>query len=174
MLKVDMTAWYYTRGLLIATLVAWSVLLAGRIVEAAMGERMLVTTPGAPPWSRTGQWYGWEHGPITSKHYAHVTPEKGHWAWRKGWGPQGQQELWASDMFGFAPEADSWWAEDSGPEPRVGAAGIGENTWAKGIIAYGQNEVQLGRKHAVGEEHDWEDSGGHRRLNGKADTQPSE
>eukprot|EP00438_Fugacium_kawagutii_P022174 Skav235069 [mRNA] locus=scaffold3466:36062:45450:- [translate_table: standard] len=66
---------------------------------------------GLPPWSRVGQWYGWEAGPITSKHYAHVTPMRGHFAWQKGWGPQGQQELWASDMFGFHPEADMHWSE---------------------------------------------------------------
>ena len=77
-----------------------------------MGERMIVTNPGLPPWSRVGQWYGWEAGPITSKHYAHVTPMRGHFAWQKGWGPQGQQELWASDMFGFHPEADMHWSEE--------------------------------------------------------------
>lgn len=60
-----------------------------------MGPRfpgMLVTNPGAPPWTRIGRWYGWESGPITSKHYAHVTPMRGHFAWQKGWGPQGQQD----------------------------------------------------------------------------------
>mmetsp|Transcript_125707 Transcript_125707/g.367288 ORF Transcript_125707/g.367288 Transcript_125707/m.367288 type:complete len:907 (+) Transcript_125707:108-2828(+) len=160
--KVDMTPWYYTRAVLFAVLVGWLILLTGRIVEATMGERMLVTNPGAPPWTRTGQWYGWEHGPISSKHYAHVTPQRGHWAWQKGWGPQGQQELWASDMFGFAPEADAWWAEETGPEPRIGAAGIGENTWAKGLLAYGTNEVGHRPMHST--PHDWLGSGGHRRL----------
>eukprot|EP00429_Kryptoperidinium_foliaceum_P017489 CAMPEP_0176038690 /NCGR_PEP_ID=MMETSP0120_2-20121206/19176_1 /TAXON_ID=160619 /ORGANISM="Kryptoperidinium foliaceum, Strain CCMP 1326" /LENGTH=380 /DNA_ID=CAMNT_0017372085 /DNA_START=1 /DNA_END=1139 /DNA_ORIENTATION=+ len=131
-----------------------------------MGERMLVSNPGMPPWSRTGQWYGWEHGPVSSKHYAHVTPQRGHWAWQKGWGPQGQQELWASDMFGFHPEADMHWAEKEGPEPRVGVAGIGENTWSQGVVAYGQNEPKWGEKHES--DHDWLSSGGHRRL-GEAD-----
>merc|ERR1719350_2104284 len=127
-----------------------------------MGERMLVTNPGAPPWTRTGFWYGWEHGPQSSKHYAHVTPQRGHFAWQKGWGPQGQQELWASDMFGFAPEADAWWAEDEGPEPTVGAAGHGKNSWNEGVIAYGQGEGNWGKEHES--THDWLDSGGHRRL----------
>ena len=49
----------------------------------------------------------------------------GHFAWQKGWGPQGQQEIWASDMFGFHPEADMHWSEAEGPEPLVGAAGLG-------------------------------------------------
>merc|ERR1712186_28889 len=70
-------------------------------------------------------WYGWESGPISSKHYAHVTPQKGHFAWMKGWGPNGQQELWQSDLYGFAPETDAWWSENGVP----GAAGHGENTW---------------------------------------------
>jgi hypothetical protein len=140
--KVDMTPWYYTRGMLITVIVAWFTLLAGRIVEGVMGERYILTSPGQPPWTRTGQWYGWEHGAISSKHYAHVTPQKGHWGWQRGWGPQGQQELWASDLFGFAPEADAWWAEDDGPEPLIGAAGLGENTWALGRIAYGTNEAR--------------------------------
>jgi len=169
MAKVDMTPWYYTRTVLFAVLVGWLVLLTGRIVELTMGERMLVTNPGAPPWTRTGQWYGWEHGPISSKHYAHVTPQRGHWAWQKGWGPQGQQELWASDMFGFAPEADAWWAEETGPEPRIGAAGIGENTWAKGTIAYGTNEPGLRPTHSS--PHDWLGSGGHRRLRSTPEVQ---
>jgi len=89
--NVDMTPWLYTRTLLVAVLVGWLVLLGGRIVEAEDGERMLVTNPGTPPWTRKGMWYGWEHGPISSKHYAHVTPQRGHFAWQKGWGPQGQQ-----------------------------------------------------------------------------------
>lgn len=109
---MDMTPWFYVRTLLFVTAISWFVLLTGRVVECIMGERMIVTNPGLPPWSRVGQWYGWEAGPITSKHYAHVTPMRGHFAWQKGWGPQGQQELWASDMFGFHPEADMHWSED--------------------------------------------------------------
>jgi hypothetical protein len=162
--RVDMTPWYYLRTMIFVVGLAWTVQLAGRAVECVMGERMLVSNPGQPPWSRTGQWAGWEHGPISSKHYAHVTPQRGHWAWQRGWGPQGQQELWASDMFGFAPEADAWWAEDEGPEPRVGAAGFGENTWAGGVLAYGQGEAKWGKHHES--KHDWDDSGGHRRLFG--------
>lgn len=114
MLNVDMMPWKATRGLYICVIVGWFVLLIGRIVEAATGERMLVTNPGFPPWTRTGQWDGWEHGPITSKHYAHVTPMRGHFAWKYGQGPQGYQELWPSDLFGFAPEADAWWADEVG------------------------------------------------------------
>lgn len=155
MVNVDMTPWSYVRVLLFVTVISWAVLLTGRIVECIMSERMLVTNPGQPPWSRIGQWYGWESGPITSKHYAHVTPMRGHFAWQKGWGPQGQQELWASDMFGFHPEADMHWAEDEGSAPLVGAAGHGENTWYEGVIKYG-------RVYSGG--HDWLDSGGHRRL----------
>jgi len=155
LVKVDMTPWYYVRTLLFFTFLGWTILLTGRIVECIMSERMLVTNPGAPPWSRVGQWYGWESGPISSKHYAHVTPQRGHFAWQRGWGPQGQQELWASDMFGFHPEADMHWAEDEGPEPLVGVAGKGENTWAEGVINFG-------RRWEGG--HDWLDSGGHRRL----------
>eukprot|EP00441_Pelagodinium_beii_P047668 CAMPEP_0197625272 /NCGR_PEP_ID=MMETSP1338-20131121/4680_1 /TAXON_ID=43686 ORGANISM="Pelagodinium beii, Strain RCC1491" /NCGR_SAMPLE_ID=MMETSP1338 /ASSEMBLY_ACC=CAM_ASM_000754 /LENGTH=877 /DNA_ID=CAMNT_0043195631 /DNA_START=22 /DNA_END=2655 /DNA_ORIENTATION=+ len=155
MVKIDMTPWYYTRTLLGFTFLGWLILLTGRIVECTMSERMLVTNPGAPPWTRIGQWYGWESGPISSKHYAHVTPQRGHFAWQRGWGPQGQQELWASDMFGFHPEADMHWAEPEGPEPLIGVAGKGENTWAEGVINYG-------RRWEGG--HDWLDSGGHRRL----------
>ena len=77
MVNVDMTPWYYTRTMILLTALSWFVLLAGRVVEYVMGERMLVTNPGAPPWSRVGRWYGWESGPITSKHYAHVTPMRG-------------------------------------------------------------------------------------------------
>lgn len=142
MTNVDMTPWRYTRIMLVMTIVGWLVLLAGRAVECVTGERMLLTSPGQAPWTRTGQWYGWEHGPVSSKHYAHVTPQIGHFGWQRGWGPQGQQELWASDLFGFHPEADAHWAEDSGPDPIVGAAGIGENTWAQGILAYGTNEAR--------------------------------
>lgn len=169
MANVDMTPWHYTRAVLFAVLVGWLILLTGRVVELAMGERMLVTNPGAPPWSRTGQWYGWEHGPISSKHYAHVTPQRGHWAWQKGWGPQGQQELWASDMFGFAPEADAWWAEETGPEPRIGAAGIGENTWAKGLLTYGTNLQWYRPSHST--PHGWLGTGGHRRLRSTMEAQ---
>lgn len=161
--SVDMTPWHYLRFMIFVVGFAWVVQLSGRTVEAIMGERMLVSNPGQPPWSRTGQWYGWEHGAISSKHYAHVTPQRGHWAWQRGWGPQGQQELWASDVFGFAPEADAWWAEDEGPEPRVGIAGVGENTWAAGRVAYGGGEPKwIGNKHQ--NTHDWLTSGGHRRL----------
>jgi hypothetical protein len=157
LIDVDMVPWYGTRIILFVAFIGWLVLLAGRIVECIQGERMLVTNPGSPPWSRVGLWNGWESGPISSKHYAHVTPQRGHFAWSKGWGPQGQQELWASDMFGFHPEADAHWAESEGPAPLVGAAGIGENTWAKGLLKYGENENDYGN-------HDWEDSNGHRRL----------
>ena len=80
---------------------------------------------------------------------------QGHFAWQKGWGPQGQQELWASDMFGFHPEADMHWSEAEGPEPLVGTAGVGKNTWSTGVIKYGQPYTG---------EHSWLDSGGHRRL----------
>jgi len=160
--KVDMTPWRFVRILLIAVEFGWLIQLGGHAVECVMGERMLTSNPGMPPWSRVGQWYGWEHGPVSSKHYAHVTPQRGHWAWQKGWGPQGQQELWASDMFGFHPEADMHWAEKEGPEPRVGVAGVGENTWAKGVVAYGQNEPKWGPEHST--DHDWLSSGGHRRL----------
>lgn len=160
--QVDMQPWYSVRALIFVAALGWTLQLAGRTVECVMGERMLVTNPGAPPWSRTGQWYGWEHGPVSSKQYAHVTPQRGHWAWEKGWGPQGQQELWPSDMFGYAPEADSWWAEATGPEPLVGAAGLGENAWAAGRAAYGQQLPGWGPEQAS--THDWQDSGGHRRL----------
>lgn len=141
--KVDMTPWYYTRALLWVTVAGWLILLAGRVVEAAMGERMLVTNPGHPPWSRTGQWDGWEHGPISSKHYAHNTPQKGHFAWQPGWGPNGQQELWASDMFGFAPEADMWWT-DRGVS---GAPFHGPNTWYEKKLNYGRYSVIVSTAH---------------------------
>lgn len=167
--NVDMTPWQYVRTMILVVAIAWSVQLTGRIVECGMGERMLVSNPGQPPWTRTGQWYGWEHGPISSKHYAHVTPQRGHWAWQKGWGPQGQQELWASDMFGFHPEADMFWAEPDGPEPRVGAAGLGPNTWNHGVLAYGQGDVEWGKLEKHESMHDWEESGGHRRLSDEAE-----
>jgi len=160
--KVDMTPWSYLRTMIFIVALGWVVQLTGHAIECVMGERMLTSNPGQPPWSRAGQWYGWEHGPVSSKHYAHVTPQRGHWAWQKGWGPQGQQELWASDMFGFAPEADAWWSEPEGPEPLQGAAGFGENTWAKGTIAYGQNEPKWGPQHAG--KHSFDNNGGHRRL----------
>lgn len=163
--KVDMTPWHYLRTMIFVVGFGWVIQLSGRSVEAVMGERMLVSNPGQPPWTRVGQWYGWEHGAITSKHYAHLTPQRGHWGWQRGWGPQGQQELWASDVFGFHPEADSWWAEDEGPEPKVGAAGFGDNSWAGGRMSYGQSEPEWGEvPHA--NYHDWLGSGGHRRLVG--------
>jgi len=168
--KVDMTPWHYLRTMIFVVGLGWTVQLTGRAVEAVMGERMLVTNPGMQPWTRAGQWYGWEHGAVTSKHYAHVTPQRGHWGWQRGWGPQGQQELWASDVFGFAPEADAWWAEDAGPEPRQGIAGVGVNTWATGRVAYGQTEAKWGAEHIEG--HDFLDSGGHRRLMSFASAAP--
>mmetsp|Transcript_22424 Transcript_22424/g.49127 ORF Transcript_22424/g.49127 Transcript_22424/m.49127 type:complete len:876 (+) Transcript_22424:90-2717(+) len=166
MAKVDMAPWKYLRFMIFMVFVGWVLQLAGHAVECVMGERMLVSNPGQPPWTRTGQWYGWEHGPISSKHYAHVTPQRGHWAWQRGWGPQGQQELWASDMFGFHPEADAWWAESTGPSPLVGIAGVGKNTWATGTVAYGQNEPAWSDE-ASSVTHDWLSSGGHRRLMSK-------
>lgn len=169
MANVDMTPWRYVRTLIFAVGLGWFIQLGGHATECVMGERMLMSNPGMPPWSRTGQWYGWEHGPVSSKHYAHITPQRGHWAWQKGWGPQGQQELWASDMFGFHPEADAFWAEKEGPEPRVGAAGFGENTWGKGVVAYGQNEPKWGEKQEG--DHDWLSSGGHRRLSEEEDVE---
>jgi len=164
MASVDMTPWYYLRTMIFVVGLGWVVQLTGRTVECVMGERMLVSNPGQPPWSRTGQWYGWEHGPVTSKHYAHVSPQRGHWAWQRGWGPQGQQELWASDIFGFHPEADGWWSEDEGPEPKVGIAGVGKNSWASGRMAYGQGEAKWGELLHKDNSHDFLDSGGHRRL----------
>eukprot|EP00929_Paragymnodinium_shiwhaense_P021703 TRINITY_DN14085_c0_g1_i1.p1 TRINITY_DN14085_c0_g1~~TRINITY_DN14085_c0_g1_i1.p1 ORF type:complete len:919 (-),score=243.39 TRINITY_DN14085_c0_g1_i1:310-3066(-) len=131
--EVDMTPWYYTRTMIAVTFVGWLVLLTGRIAEAAMGERLLMTNPGVAPWTRRGLWYGWEFGPITSKHYAHVTPQRGHFGWEHGWGPQGQQELMPSDLFGFHPEADKWWSEHG----KSGAANIGPNTWAKYRVNFG-------------------------------------
>lgn len=113
--NVNMMPWRATRAMHIACIFLWFILLVGRIVEAAMGERMLMTNPGFPPWTRIGQWDGWESGPITSKHYAHVTPMRGHFAWKMGQGPAGFQELWPSDLFGFAPEADMWWADENNP-----------------------------------------------------------
>jgi len=155
LVDVDMTPWYHVRALIFFTLLGWLILLSGRVVECVMGERMIVSNGGAPPWTRTGQWNGWEFGPVSSKHYAHVTPQRGHFAWQKGWGPQGRQELWASDMFGFHPEADMHWHEDVGPDPLQGAAGQGKNTWALGVIMYGASY------HGP---QDWSDDGGHRRL----------
>jgi hypothetical protein len=115
MVDVDMQPWYATRALYVACIILWGVLLVGRIVECATGERMWVTNPGFPPWTRIGQWDGWESGPITSKHYAHVTPMRGHFAWKYGQGPMGYQELWPSDLYGFAPEADAHWADENVP-----------------------------------------------------------
>jgi len=54
----------------------------------------------------------------------------------EGWGPNGQQELWTSDMFGHHPEADSFWSEPDGPDPRTGMAGEGNNTWASLRLKY--------------------------------------
>lgn len=113
MINVDMMPWRATRGLYIACVVSWFILLLGRIVEAAQGERMLLTNPGMPPWTRIGQWDGWESGPITSKHYAHVTPMRGHFAWKWGQGPNGFVEIWPSDLYGFHPEADAHWADEN-------------------------------------------------------------
>eukprot|EP00928_Gymnodinium_smaydae_P010959 TRINITY_DN14119_c0_g1_i2.p1 TRINITY_DN14119_c0_g1~~TRINITY_DN14119_c0_g1_i2.p1 ORF type:complete len:467 (-),score=58.92 TRINITY_DN14119_c0_g1_i2:192-1592(-) len=144
-----MTPWRYTRYMILAAGVGWLTLLTGRIVEAGMGERQLMTTPGAPPWTRRGQWYGWEFGPITSKHYAHVTPQRGHYSWQVGWGPQGQQELWPSDLFGFHPESDMHWVEE-GVE---GAPFHGENEWAKYRLNYG---TQARMHSAVAHEDTWE------------------
>mmetsp|Transcript_45213 Transcript_45213/g.79599 ORF Transcript_45213/g.79599 Transcript_45213/m.79599 type:complete len:873 (+) Transcript_45213:140-2758(+) len=121
MKNVDMFPWYAVRTLYLVVLIGWCVLLTGRIVECATGERMLMTNPGQPPWTRIGMWDGWESGPITSKHYAHVTPMRGHWAWKYGQGPTGLQELWPSDLFGFAPEADMHWADEETKWPEVQA-----------------------------------------------------
>lgn len=121
MKNVDMFPWVAVRTMYIVVAIGWTVLLAGRVVECAMGERMLLTNPGQPPWTRIGMWDGWESGPITSKHYAHVTPMRGHWAWKMGQGPMGTQELWPSDLFGFAPEADAHWADENVRIPEVSA-----------------------------------------------------
>jgi len=59
-------------------------------------------------------------------------------------------------MFGFHPEADMHWSEAEGPEPHVGVAGRGKNTWFTGVIKYARVYE--------GGDHDWLDSGGHRRL----------
>mmetsp|Transcript_47060 Transcript_47060/g.86250 ORF Transcript_47060/g.86250 Transcript_47060/m.86250 type:complete len:819 (+) Transcript_47060:110-2566(+) len=107
--NVNMKGWHVTRALLIASAFLWLVLLAGRIVEVVSGERQAVSNPGNPPWSRIGLWSGWEWGPITSKHYAHVTPMRGHFFFDEGYGPSGRQEIWPSDLFGFHPEADAHW-----------------------------------------------------------------
>mmetsp|Transcript_81073 Transcript_81073/g.178043 ORF Transcript_81073/g.178043 Transcript_81073/m.178043 type:complete len:898 (-) Transcript_81073:150-2843(-) len=161
--KVDLAPWKYTKCMLLAAGIGWLLQLGGFAVETVVGERMLLSNPGQPPWTRAGQWYGWEHGPISSKHYSHVTPQRGHWAWQRGWGPQGQQELWASDMFGFHPEADSWWSETTGPAPLTSAAGLGENTWSHGTLSYGQGEPAW-RDTPSADTHDFLGSGGHRRL----------
>lgn len=115
MLNVDMQPWRAVRAMYIACIVLWFVLLTGRIVEAAHGEREIMSNPGMPPWTRIGQWDGWESGPITSKHYAHVTPMRGHFAWKYGQGPNGFVEIWPSDLYGFAPEADAHWADENNP-----------------------------------------------------------
>lgn len=188
---VDMTPWLYVRTFLLMVILGWTVLIAGRIVECAMGERMLMVNPGAPPWSRVGQWYGWEFGAITSKHYAHVTPMQGHFSYQQGWGPQGQQEIWSSDMFGFHPEADAWWAEPAPEEGEelpaqltmdslVGAAGYGENYWhnwanyvedgsGAPFQFHSQEAWDAATAEAAAGAHpaDEEDDGGHRRLRGE-------
>lgn len=163
LVNVDMTPWYYVRTLLAFVFIGWTILLAGSIVECVHGEGMILSNGGAPPWTRVGQWNGWEYGPVSWKEYAHVTPQKGHFAWQRGWGPQGRQELWPSDVFGFHPEADAHWNEngDVGPEPLEGAAGQGTNTWAIGAIEYGMSGYGY---HNVFYPHDFEDNGGHRRL----------
>ncbi|CAK0885151.1 unnamed protein product, partial [Prorocentrum cordatum] len=178
---VDMTPWLYVRTFLLMVVLGWTVQLSGRIVECVMGERMLMVNPGAPPWSRVGQWYGWEFGPITSKHYAHVTPMQGHFNYQHGWGPQGQQEIWSSDMFGFHPEADMWWAEplpEEGEElpaqltldSLVGAAGYGENhwrNWAKYVEDGSGEPFQFHSQEAWDEAVAEVRGGGHRRLRGE-------
>jgi len=178
---VDMTPWLYVRTFLLMVVLGWTVQLSGRIVECVMGERMLMVNPGAPPWSRVGQWYGWEFGPITSKHYAHVTPMQGHFNYQHGWGPQGQQEIWSSDMFGFHPEADMWWAEplpEEGEElpaqltldSLVGAAGYGENhwrNWAKYVEDGSGEPFQFHSQEAWDETVAEVRGGGHRRLRGE-------
>ena len=136
MIRVDMTPWYYVRALLVISVIGWCVQLVGLIVEITMNERALVTAPGNPPWSRTGQWYGWEHGATTSKHYAHMMPMRGHFFYTDGWGPQGQQEIWSTISFGYHREADAWWSEAHGPEPRTGIAGDGPNTWSPLRLIY--------------------------------------
>jgi len=115
MKDVDMLPWRATKWMYIACIFMWFILLIGRVTECATGERMLMTNPGFPPWTRIGQWDGWESGPITSKHYAHVTPMRGHFAWKYGQGPNGYVEIWPSDLYGFAPEADMWWADEHNP-----------------------------------------------------------
>jgi len=149
MSEVDMRPWQYTRVMLIFTLFGWLVLFAGRICEGVMGERMLTTNPGTPPWTRFNQWYGWEYGPVTSKHYAHVTPQRGHYSWQEPWGPQGQQELWPSDLFGFAPEADMWWSE----EGETGAPYHGDNTWYPLRLKYGTMAEAHNNKPYGGDDH---------------------
>ena len=46
------------------------------------------------------------------------------------------------------------WSEAEGPQPHVGVAGNGENTWFEGVIKYAR--VWEGG-------HDWLDSGGESR-----------
>jgi len=108
LVNVNMTAWHSTRTMLLCMVVFWIILLAGRFVEVTMGERMLMTNPGTPPWDRIGHWEGFEFGPVSSKHYAHVTPQKGHFYWQPGRGPLGGRP-WPSDRFGYHPEADMHW-----------------------------------------------------------------
>lgn len=140
LLSVDMSPWHIVRSMLTVIVVSWAVILAGRIVESIIGHRVTLSLPGTAPWTRVGQWNSWETGPVTSKAFAHVTPVTGHYHWSKGWGPNGQQRKWPVGLFGAHPEADSWWAEEEGPAPLIGAAGIGPNTWTQGVLAYGQEE----------------------------------
>jgi len=108
LINVNMQPWHATRFMLLFMIVWWLILLAGRFVEVTMGERMLMTNPGTPPWDRIGHWEGFEFGPVSSKHYAHVTPQKGHFYWQPGRGPLGGRP-WPSDRFGYHPEADMHW-----------------------------------------------------------------
>jgi len=103
--RVDDKAWRAVRSMLLACLVLWTIILIGRIVESIMGERMLVSNAGAPPWSRVGAWDGWEFGPTSSKHYMHVSPAQGHFFWREGENNAANKEITPSDLFGFHPEA---------------------------------------------------------------------
>merc|ERR1712135_139874 len=104
--RVDDKAWRAVRSMLLACLVLWTIILIGRIVESIMGERMLVSNAGAPPWSRVGAWDGWEFGPTSSKHYMHVSPAQGHFFWREGENNAANKEITPSDLFG-----SEWWCE---------------------------------------------------------------
>jgi hypothetical protein len=103
---VDMKAWNIVQKFLAAALTAWTIVLIGRIVEAVGGERQLVRNPGLPPWSRNGWWQDFEQGPLTFKHYAHSTPQKGHFAWNKYLGEkEPEPDNWPFDVYGFHPES---------------------------------------------------------------------